>query len=148
MTKHPSNLKDDYRYAEEVVQRKLGITIGPDAQEGLAEYATAADLERFARFYLNHRQALNDVFMSTVVDAVLVAILHHENEAISPSHLELTRQVIGAASEDMWACSVLRHYLEPTGDWPHEELIERLIRECVSVEDIERRVAQITEENP
>lgn len=148
MTTNPANLKDDYGHAVEVVQRELGITIDAYAQDGLADYATALDLERFARFYLTHRHALNDVFMSSVVDAVLVAILDHENKPINPAHLELVRQVIKAAAEDMWACSVLSHYLEPTGDWPHEELINRLIRDCVSIETIKRRVAQITEETP
>lgn len=148
MTTNPANLKDDYGHAVEVVQRELGITIEAGAQEGLAQYAAAQDLERFARFYLTHRQALNDVFMSEVVDAVLVAILYHEDKPINQSHLELVRQVIKAAAEDMWARSVLRHYLEPTSDWPHEELIDRLIRECVSVDAIERPVAQITEDAP
>lgn len=148
MTTDPANLKDDYGHAVEVVQHELGITIDAYAQDGLAEYATTQDLERFARFYLTHRHALNDVFMSSVVDAVLVAILYHEDKPINQAHLELVRQVIKAAAEDMWSCSVLRHFLEPTGDWPHKVLIDRLIRECVSVEAIKRRVAQITEDAP
>lgn len=148
MTTNPANPKDDYHHAVEVVQRELGIAIDAYAQDGLAEYATALDLERFAHFYLTHRHALNDVFMSSVVDAVLVAILYHEDKPINPAHLELVRQVIKAAAEEMWACSVLSNYLEPTGDWPHEVLIDRLIRECVSVKTIKRRVAQITEDTP
>jgi hypothetical protein len=148
LTTNPANLKDDYGHAVEVVQRELGIRIDAYAQDGLAEYATAHDLERFARFYLAHRHALNDVFMSSAVDAVLVAVLYHEDKPINPADLELVRQVIKAAAEEMWACSVLSHYLEPTSDWPHEVLIDRLIRECVSVEAIKRRVAQITEDAP
>lgn len=145
MSLNSSHPRDDYRHAVQVAARELGISVQSDSQDGLAEYCTEHPPSVFAKFFIEHSNQLDPIFMSSALDAAFDSACHLDRP-LSTDEMELLRQAITAGSNNEWACSVIERNIEPTGDYPNEVPISELIKSTIDdIEQVRKNAARITD---
>jgi len=90
-----------------LVNEKLGIQLKEWEQDGLGEHPDPQQLERFCRFYLDHPE-IHPIRRAESVDQILGSLsMRFESNSVTDPDLELVRQVVKDASDNVWAANFL-----------------------------------------